>query len=117
MYEVVRCLSNLEEVDLNGAVTEVQDDGTFGPEPQGEVRQPRQLISVPSRHVGPRFQQVLAHVVAEVLQECYLQHKSFKHTFFYFNCIKPKHHLKKKKKSNLLLTFLLRAEGNERTLR
>lgn len=68
-------MSNLEEVDLNGAVCEVQDDGALGPEPEGEVRQPRQLISVPPRHVGAGLQQVLAHVVAEVFQQSNLQQK------------------------------------------
>lgn len=33
-------VSNLEKVDLNGAVGEVQDDGALGSEPEGKVRQP-----------------------------------------------------------------------------
>lgn len=61
--------SNLEEVDLHGAVAEVQHDGALGAEPQGQVGQPRQLVTLPWRHVGARLQQVLAHVVAEVLQQ------------------------------------------------
>lgn len=66
-------VSNLEEVDLNGAVGEVQDDGTLCSEPEGEVRQPRQLVSFPPCYVGAGLQQVLAHVVAEVFQQRYLQ--------------------------------------------
>lgn len=66
-------MSNLEEVDLNCAVAEVQNDGTLCSEPKGEVRQPGQLISFPPCHVGASFQQVLAHVIAEVFQQCYLQ--------------------------------------------
>lgn len=65
--------AHLKEVDLNCAVGEVQDDGALGSEPQGEVRQSRQLVSFPPGDVGARFQQVLAHVVAEILQQCYLQ--------------------------------------------
>lgn len=93
-------MTNLEEVDLNGAVAQVQDDGAFGSEPQGEVRQPRQLVPVPSRHVGPGFQQVLAHVVAKVFQQGYLQHKSFKNTFTMRHCLKHKHPIGYNKKNN-----------------
>lgn len=66
-------MSNLEEVDLNGAVGEVQDDGALGSEPEGEVRQPCQLVSFPPRNVGTGLQQVLAHVIAEIFQQRYLQ--------------------------------------------
>ena len=68
-------MSHLEEVDLHGAVGEVQDDGALGPEPEREVRQPRQLVSVPPRHVGSGLQQVLAHVVTEIFQQRYLEGK------------------------------------------
>lgn len=34
-------MSNLEEVDLNSAVREVEDNGAFRPEPEGEIWQPR----------------------------------------------------------------------------
>lgn len=67
--------SHLEEVDLNGAVAQVQDDGALGPEPQGQVGQPRQLVSFPPRDVGPGLQQVLAHVITEVFQQRYLKAK------------------------------------------
>lgn len=60
---------HLEEVDLHGAVGEVQHDGALGSEPDGQVRQPRQLVALPPRDVGARLQQVLAHVVAEVLEQ------------------------------------------------
>lgn len=65
-------LTHLEEVDLNRAVGQVQHDGALGSEPDGEVRQPRQLVALPPRDVGAGLQQVLAHVVAEVLQQRYL---------------------------------------------
>lgn len=61
--------SYLEKVDLNGAVSEVKDDGALCPEPEGEVGQPRQLIAFPPCNVGAGFQQVFAHVVAEVLEQ------------------------------------------------
>ncbi len=67
------CTSNLEEVDLNGAVGEVQDDGALGSEPEGEVRQSCQLVSFPTRNVGAGLQQVLAHVIAEIFQQRDLQ--------------------------------------------
>lgn len=66
------CGPHLEEVDLNCAVGQVQHDGALGSEPDGEVRQPRQLVALPPRDVGAGLQQVLAHVVAEVLQQRYL---------------------------------------------
>lgn len=68
----VHLVSNLEEVDLNGAVGEVQDDGALGSEPEGEVRQSCQLVSFPTCDVGAGLQKVLAHVVAEILQQGYL---------------------------------------------
>lgn len=67
--------THLEEVDLHGAVGEVQDDGALGAEPQGEVGETRQLVAVPPRHVGAGLQQVLAHVVAEVFQQRDLEKK------------------------------------------
>lgn len=67
------CVCNLEEVDLHGAVGEVQDDGALGSEPKGEVRQTCQLVSFPPCDVGASLQQVLAHVVAEIFQQRYLQ--------------------------------------------
>lgn len=70
---MTRLMSNLEEVDLNCAVAEVQNDGALCSEPEGEVRQPGQLISFPPCHVGTGFQEVLAHVVAEVFQQRYLK--------------------------------------------
>ena len=60
--------SDLEEVDLHSAVGEVQHDGTAGAEPVREVGQASQLIPVASCHVGAGLQQVLAHVVTEVLE-------------------------------------------------
>lgn len=59
---------HLEEVDLHGAVAEVQDDGAAGAEPRAEVGQPGQLVPFPRRDVRPCLQQVLAHVIAEVFQ-------------------------------------------------
>lgn len=50
----------------------MQDDGALGPEPEGQVGQPGQLVSFPPRDVGAGLQQVLAHVVAEVFQQRYL---------------------------------------------
>lgn len=61
--------THLEEVDLNGAVGQVQHDGALGPEPEGEVGQPGQLVPFPPGDVGAGLQQVLAHVVAEVFQQ------------------------------------------------
>lgn len=61
-------LPHLEEVDLHGAVAEVQGDGSAGAEPRAEVGQPGQLIPLPRGDVGARLQQVLAHVVPEVFQ-------------------------------------------------
>lgn len=61
--------AHLEEVDLHTAITEVQDDGTAGTEPGPQVGEPGQLVAFPRRDVGARLQQVLAHVVSEILQE------------------------------------------------
>lgn len=69
-------MSHLEEVDLNGAIAQVQDDGALGSEPEGEIGQPRQLVSFPPRDVGAGLQQVLAHVIAEIFQQRYLQVKT-----------------------------------------
>lgn len=66
-------VSNLEKVDLNGAVGEVQDDGALGSEPEGKVRQPCQLVSFSPRNVGAGLQQVLTHIIAEIFQQRYLQ--------------------------------------------
>ena len=60
---------HLEEVNLHGAVGEVQHDGALGPEPVAEVGQARQLVPVTAHHVCPRLHQVLAHIVTEVLQQ------------------------------------------------
>lgn len=59
---------HLEEVDLHSAITEVQDDGTAGPEPVPQVGQAGQLVPFPGRDVCPCLQQVLTHVIPEVLQ-------------------------------------------------
>lgn len=72
VIKVCKMVSNLKEVDLNSAVREVQDDGTFCPEPEGEIRQPCQLVSFPPRYVRAGLQQVLTHVIAEVFQQRYL---------------------------------------------
>ena len=61
--------AHLEEVDLHTAITEVQDDGTAGAEPGPQVGEPGQLVTFPRCDVGTRLQQVLTHVVSEVLQE------------------------------------------------
>lgn len=66
-------MSHLEEVDLDGAIAQVQDDGALGSEPEGEIGQSRQLVSLPPRHVGAGLQQVLTHVIAEIFQQRYLQ--------------------------------------------
>lgn len=63
------CVANLEEVDLNSAVAEVQDDGALGSEPEGEVGQSGQLVPFPPRNVGAGLQQVLTHVIAEIFQQ------------------------------------------------
>ena len=60
---------DLEEVDLHAAVAEVQHNGALGAEPVAQEGQARQLVSVPRRDVGARLQQVLTHVVPEVLQQ------------------------------------------------
>ena len=61
--------SYLEEVYLHGAVAEVQDDGALGSEPVAEVGEPSQLVTVTPRHVSPRLQQALTHVVTEIFQQ------------------------------------------------
>lgn len=61
--------THLEEVDLHAAVAQVQDDGAARAEPGAQVGQPGQLIPFPRRDVGTRLQQVLAHVVPEILEE------------------------------------------------
>lgn len=58
--------SHLEEVDLNSAVSEVQDDGALGSEPEGKVRQTCQLVSFPSRNVCAGLQQMFTHVIPEI---------------------------------------------------
>lgn len=60
---------HLEEVDLHSAVGEVQHDGALGSEPDGQVRQPRQLVALPPCNVGARLQQMLAHVIAKVFEQ------------------------------------------------
>lgn len=70
-----RNMSHLEEVDLNGSVGQVQHDGALGAEPQGEIRQTCELVSFTPRNVGTGLQQVLAHVIAEIFQQGYLQGK------------------------------------------
>lgn len=61
--------SDLEEVDLHGAVAEVQHDGALSAEPVAQEGQAGELVAVPRRDVGARLQQVLTHVVTEVLQQ------------------------------------------------
>ena len=62
-------MAHLEEVDLHRAITKVQDDGTAGTKPGTQVGQPGQLITLPWCDIGPRLQQVFAHVVSEILKE------------------------------------------------
>ena len=62
----------LEEVDLDGAVGEVHHHSSAGPEPGLQGGDPGQLILLPHLHVGARLQQVLLHVVPEVVQELHL---------------------------------------------
>lgn len=81
--EEVGRIAHLKEVDLNGAVGEVQDDGALGSEPKGEVWQSCQLVSFPPGNVGTSFQQVLAHVVAEIFQQGYLQNSSNNNNYYY----------------------------------
>lgn len=61
--------AHLEEIDLHTAIAEVQDDGTAGAKPGAQVGQPGQLVTFPGRDIGPCLQQVLAHVVPEILKE------------------------------------------------
>lgn len=68
--------AHLEEIDLYGAVAEVQDDGAARAEPCPQVGQPSQLISFPGRDVSPRLQQVFTHVIPEILEESDLVGKS-----------------------------------------
>lgn len=72
-------MSHLEEVDLNGPVGQVQHDGALGAEPQGEIRQTCELVSFTPRNVGTGLQQVLAHVIAEIFQQRYLQREKKKY--------------------------------------
>lgn len=65
--------THLEEVDLEGAVAEMQHDGALGAKPVAEVRQAGELVPVAGCYVGARFQQVFAHVVPEIPQECDLK--------------------------------------------
>lgn len=60
---------HLEEVDLHSSVAEVQHDGALCAEPVAKVRQSGELIAVPGSDVCPGFQQVLAHVIPEILEE------------------------------------------------
>ena len=62
----------LEEVDLDGPVGEVHHHGPAGPEPGLEGGDTRQLVLLPHLHVGPGLQQVLLHVVPEVVQQLHL---------------------------------------------
>lgn len=61
--------TNLEEVDLHSAVAEVEHDGALRAEPVAQVGQACELVPVTRRYVSACFQQVLAHVVPEVLQQ------------------------------------------------
>lgn len=61
--------TNLEEVDLHRAVAQVEHDGALCAEPVAQVGQPRELVSVTWRYVSACFQQVLTHVVPEILQQ------------------------------------------------
>ena len=65
----------LEEIDLHGAVGEVHDDGPAGAEPGLEGGDPGELVLLPHLHVGPGLQQVLLHVVTEIVQEFHLQNR------------------------------------------
>ena len=79
----------LEEVDLHGAVGEVHHHGARRPEPGLERGDTGELVLLPHLdtqahsvstkvqllshlHVGPRFEQVLPHVVLEVVQQLHL---------------------------------------------
>ena len=62
----------LEEVDLHGAVSEVHHHGPAGPEPGLQGGDTRQLVLLPHLHVGARLQEVLLHVVPEVVQQLHL---------------------------------------------
>ena len=62
----------LEEVDLDGAVGEVHHHSSAGPEPGLQGGDPGQLVLLPHLHVGARLQQVLLHVVPEVVQQLHL---------------------------------------------
>ena len=81
----------LEEVDLHGAVGEVHHHGARRPEPGLERGDTGELVLLPHLdtqdeildlpmnvqllshlHVGPRLEQVLPHVVLEVVQQLHL---------------------------------------------
>lgn len=68
--------AHLEEIDLYGAIAEVQDDGAARAEPCPQVGQPSQLISLPGCDVSPRLQQVFTHVIPEIFEESDLVGKS-----------------------------------------
>lgn len=61
--------TNLEEVDLHRAVAQVEHDGALRAEPVAQVGQACEFVSVTRRYVSTRLQQVLAHVVPEILQQ------------------------------------------------
>lgn len=61
--------AHLEEVDLHGAVAEVQHDGGLCPEPVSQKRQACELVTVTGSDVHPRLEQVLTHEVPEILQQ------------------------------------------------
>ena len=62
----------LEEVDLHGAVGQVHHHSSAGPEPGLQGGDPGQLVLLPHLHVGARLQQMLLHVVPEVVQQLHL---------------------------------------------
>lgn len=59
----------------------MQHDGALRAEPVAKVRQSGELIAVPGSDVCPGFQQVLAHVIPEILEEGNLRrHEIFNNT-------------------------------------
>ena len=59
----------LEEVDLHGAVSEVHHHGPASSEPGLEGGNTGELVLLPDLHVGPGLEEVLLHVVPEVVQQ------------------------------------------------
>ena len=61
-----------EEVYLHRPVGEVHHYSSAGSEPGLECGDTRQLVLLPHLHVSPGLEQVLLHVVPEVVQELHL---------------------------------------------